>query len=106
MTVHDNNTYVPPTGSHQSPATKNTDTCIRHPRQSLVFKNATANIAFHFCQWYAAPSTDGSKDSDTALLCIDEHAIEQRFAQFTKAVAGKPSTRRRDPASLVFERFL
>ena len=38
MTVHDNNTYVPPTGSHQSPATKNTDTCIRHPRQSRMFK--------------------------------------------------------------------
>ena len=37
-TVHDNNTYAPPTGSHQSPATKNTDTCIRHPRQSLMFK--------------------------------------------------------------------
>ena len=46
------------------------------------------------------------KDSDTALLCIDKHAIEQRFAQFTKAVAGKPSTRRRDSASLPFERFL
>ena len=60
----------------------------------------TANIAFHLCQWYAAPSTDGSKDSDAALLCIDEHAIEQRFAQFTKAVAGKPPTRR-----LLFERF-
>ena len=37
-TVHDNNTYAPPTGSHQYPATKNTDTCIRHPRQSLMFK--------------------------------------------------------------------
>ena len=37
-TVHDNNTYAPQTGSHQSPATKNTDTCIRHPRQSLMFK--------------------------------------------------------------------
>ena len=37
-TGHDNNTYAPPTGSHQSPATKNTDTCIRHPRQSLMFK--------------------------------------------------------------------
>ena len=49
---------------------------------------------------------DGSKDSDTALLCIDEHAIEQRLAQFMKAVAGKPSTRRRDSASLLFERFL
>ena len=72
----------------------------------VLCSNATANIAFHFCQWYAAPSTDGSKDSDTALLCIDEHAIEQRFAQFTKAVAGKPSTRRRDSASLLFERFL
>ena len=62
--------------------------------------------AFHFCQWCAAPSTYGSKDSDTALLCIDEYAIEQRLAQFTKAVAGKSSTRRRDSASLVFERFL
>ena len=62
--------------------------------------------AFHFCQWCAAPSTYGSKDSDTALLCIDEYAIEQRFAQFTKAVAGKPSTRQRDSASLVFKRFL
>ena len=37
-TVHDNNTYALPTGSHQSPATKNTDTCIRHPRQSLMLK--------------------------------------------------------------------
>ena len=62
--------------------------------------------AFHFCQWCAAPSTYGSKDSDTAVLCIDEYAIEQRFAQLTKAVAGKPSTRRRDSASLLFERFL
>ena len=62
--------------------------------------------AFHFCQWCAAPSTYGSKDSDTALLSIDESAIEQRFAQFTKAVEGKPSTRRRDSASLLFERFL
>ena len=62
--------------------------------------------AFHFCQWCAAPSTYGSKDSDTALLCIDEYAIEQRFAQFTKAMEGKPSTRRRDSASLLFERFL
>ena len=53
-----------------------------------------------------APSTYGSKDSDTALLCIDEHAIKQRFAQFTKAVAGKQSTRRRNSASLLFERFL
>ena len=62
--------------------------------------------AFPFCQWCAAPSTYGSKDSDTALLCIDEYAIEKIFAQFTKAVAGKPSTRRRDSASLLFERFL
>ena len=62
--------------------------------------------AFHFCYWCAAPSTYGSKGSDTALLCIDEYAIEQRFAQFTKAVAGKPFTRRRDSASLLFERFL
>ena len=62
--------------------------------------------AFHFCQWCAAPITYGSKDSDTALLCIGEYAIEQRFAQFTRAVAGKPSTRRRDSASLLFERFL
>ena len=46
------------------------------------------------------------KDSDPALLCIDEYAIEQIFAQFTKAVAGKPSTRRRDSASLLSERFL
>ena len=46
------------------------------------------------------------KDSDTALLCIDEYAIEQRFAQFMKALAGTPSTRRRDSASLLFERFL
>ena len=52
------------------------------------------------------PCTYGSKDSDTALLCIDKYAIEQRFAQFTKAVVGKPSTRRRDSASLLFERFL
>ena len=62
--------------------------------------------AFYFCQWCAAPSTYGSKDSGTALLCIDEYAIEQRFAQFTKAVAWKPYTRRRDSASLLFERFL
>ena len=62
--------------------------------------------AFHFCQWCAAPSTYGSKDSGTALLCIDEYAIEQRFAQFTKAVAGKPFSRRRDSASLLLERFL
>ena len=48
----------------------------------------------------------GSRDSDTALLCIDEYAIEQRFVQFTKAVAGKPSTRRRDSACLLFGRFL
>ena len=62
--------------------------------------------AFHVCQWCAAPSTYGSRDSDTALLCLDEYAIEQRFAQFTKAVAGKPSIRRWDSASLLFERFL
>ena len=58
------------------------------------------------CQWCAVPSTYGSRDSDTALLCIDEYAIEQRFAQFTKAVAKKLSTRRRDAASLLFEHFL
>ena len=40
------------------------------------------------------------------MLCIDKYAIEQRFAQFTKTVEGKPSTRRRDSASLLFERFL
>ena len=62
--------------------------------------------AFQFCQWCVASSTYGSKESDTALLCIDEYAINQRFAQFTKAMAGKPSTRRRDSASLLFERFL
>ena len=33
--------------------------------------------AFHFCQWCTAPSTYGSRGSDTALLCIDEYAIEQ-----------------------------
>ena len=43
--------------------------------------------AFHFCQWCAAPSSYASKDSNTtALLYIDKYAIEQRFAQFTKAV--------------------
>ena len=62
--------------------------------------------AFHFCQWCAAPSTYGSRGSDTALLCIDEYAIKQRFAQFMETVVGKPSTRRRDAASLLFERFL
>ena len=62
--------------------------------------------AFYFCQRCAAPSTYGSKDSDTALLCIDGYAVEQRFTQFTKDVEGKPSTRRRDSASLPFERFL
>ena len=62
--------------------------------------------AFQLCQWCAAPSTYGSKNSDTALICKDEYAIEQRFAQFMKAVAGKPSTRRRDSASLLLERFL
>ena len=62
--------------------------------------------AFHFYQWCAAMSTYGSKDSDAALLCIDDDAIEQRFAQFTKAVVGKPSTRRRDSTSLLFGRFL
>ena len=46
------------------------------------------------------------KEQQYCLLCIDEHAIEQRFAQFTKAVAVKPATRRRDSASLLFERFL
>ena len=61
---------------------------------------------FHFCQQCAAMGTYGSSSSDTALLCIDEFAIEQRFAQFAKAVAGKPSTRRRDSTSLLFERFL
>ena len=61
---------------------------------------------FHFCQWCTAPSTYSSKIGDTATMCIDEPAIEQRFAQFTKAVADKPSTRRRDAASLLFERFL
>ena len=40
------------------------------------------------------------------MLCIDEYVIEQRFAQFTKSVVGKLSTRRRDSASLLFERFL
>ena len=47
-----------------------------------------------------------SKDSDTALLYIGKSAIEQRLAQFTKVVADKPSTRRRDADSLLFERFL
>ena len=46
------------------------------------------------------------KDSDTALLCIDKYTIEQRFAQFTKAVADEPSTRRLNAASLLFEYFL
>ena len=50
--------------------------------------------------------TYGSGDSDTALLSIDENAIEKGFAQVTNAVSGKPSTRRRDSVSLVFERFL
>ena len=62
--------------------------------------------AFHFCQWCAAPSPYASKDSDTALLYIDKYAIEQRFAQFTKAVADKPSTRRQDVASLLLEYLL
>ena len=35
--------------------------------------------AFHFYQWCVAPSTYGSKGSDTALLYIDEYAIEQRL---------------------------
>ena len=64
------------------------------------------NDAFHFCQWCVAPSTYGSWDSDTALLCIDENATVQRFAQFTKAMAGKVSTRRRGSASLLYERCL
>ena len=32
--------------------------------------------AFQFCQWWASPSTYGSRDSDTALLCIDEYAFK------------------------------
>ena len=62
--------------------------------------------AFHFCQWCAAPSPCASKDSDTALLYVDKYAIEQRLTQFTKAVADKPSTRRQDVASLLFEYLL
>ena len=61
---------------------------------------------FHFCQWCATPSTYGSRDNDIALLYIDKYVIEQLFAQFTKAVAEKPSTRRLDAASLLFKRFL
>ena len=64
------------------------------------------NDEFLFCESCAAPTTYGSRDSDNDLLCIDEHAIEQRFAQFTKAVAGKPSTCRRDSDSLLLGRFL
>ena len=62
--------------------------------------------AFHFCQWCTAPCTYSSKDSDTALtLCIDESAINQQLAQFTKTVSDKPPTRHRGAASLLFECF-
>ena len=92
---------------HNSYPTEDTDTCIRRPRQSPVFKcHGENNDAFHFCQWCVAPSTYDSRDSDTALRCIHECTIEQRFAQVTKAVAGKPSTRRRNSSSLLFGRFL
>ena len=92
---------------HNSYPTENTDMCIRRPRQSPFFKcHGENNDAFHFCQWCAVPSTYNSRDSDTTLLCRNEYAIEQRFAQVTKAVAGKPSTRRRDSSSLLFVRFL
>ena len=92
---------------HNSYPTENIDTCIRRPRRSLIFKcHGENNDAFYFCQWYAAPSTYDSKDLDIALLCINEYATEQRFARVTKSVAGKPSTRRRDSSSLLFERFL
>ena len=105
QSVHDNNAQ---SVHHNYYPTENTGgTCIRRPRQSPMFKcHGENNATFHFCQWCAAPSTYGSRDSDTALLCINEYAIVQRFAQFTKAVAGKPSIRRRDSASLLFVRFL
>ena len=93
---------------HHNPyPTENTDACIRRPRQSPIFKyHGENNDALHFCQWCAAPSTYDSRVSDTALLWINEYAIEQRFAQVTRAVAGKPSTRRQDSSSLLFGRFL
>ena len=31
--------------------------------------------AFHFCQWCAAPSTYGSRDSGTALLCMPNPSL-------------------------------
>ena len=92
---------------HKSYPTENTDTCIRRPRQSPIFKcHGENNDAFNFCQWCAAPSMYDAMESDTALLCINEYAIEQRFAKVAKDVVGKPSTRRRDCSSLLFRRFL
>ena len=38
--------------------------------------------------------------------CAGYLLTRQRFAQLTKSVAGKPSTRQQDSASLLFERFL
>ena len=56
---------------HDSYPTENTDTCIRRPRQSPIFKcHGENNDAFRFCQWCAAPSMYDSRDSDTSMLCI------------------------------------
>ena len=81
---------------------------VSDARGRVLSSNATAKTTTRStsANGATAPSTYDSRDSDTALLCINEYAIEQRFAQFTKAVAGKPSTRRRDSASLLFGRFL
>ena len=98
-----------------SPGPRDTDN--KHPSRTPIYlpdirgralcskRHGENDDAFHFYQWCTAPSTYGSKDSDTALLCIDESAINQQFVQFTKAVANKPPTRHRDAASLLFECF-